>query len=327
MNLLETEDFQTYLTGCVRTEQTADGLFLHRHTKKQTDYYAKANESWSIRSRCPAGIQLRLQTDSQTLDMAGFVRDGARTYAGVDVEVDGRAITALRLDTSEEEQTLRLFEFPNRAMRQVTVTFPQSAIVELLAVTLEDDAQIAPFPESTTKYLAIGDSITQGMDARGPASAYVVQLARMMDAELLNLGVGGHIFDLDAMDDDLPYTPDIVTVAYGTNDWTREFTREQIADTTTQYLSRLLDTVAKSAKVYVLTPLWRAIGEEVKPGGTLLEFSETIASAASGVSGIIVIDGTTLVPPRLEIMPDGTHPNDEGFLHYALNLHKTMSRV
>jgi len=268
---------------------------------------------------------LRLQTDSQTLDLTGFVREGARTYAGFDVEVDGRAITALRLDTSDEEQTLRLVNFPDRFSRQIVVTFPQSAIVELTAVLLEDDAETSPIPESKTKYLSIGDSITQGMDAAGPASAYVIQLARLMDAELLNLGVGGHIFDLDAMDDDLPYTPDIVTVAYGTNDWTREFTRGQIADTTTQYLSRLLNTVAKSAKVYVLTPLWRAIGEEVKPGGTLLEFSEAIATAASEVKGITVIDGTRLVPHRMDIMPDGTHPNDEGFLHYALNLHKAIS--
>ena len=327
MNLLDREDLGEYLTGCVRTETTETGILLHRHTQKQTEYYAEASDSWSIRCRCTAGIQLRLQTDSRTLDLTGVIRDGARSYAGFDVEVDGCAVTALRLDTSDQEQTLRCFDFPDRASRQVVVTFPQSAIPELKALLLEEDAQLEVYPKPATKYLAIGDSITQGMDARGPASAYAIQLARMLDAELLNLGVGGHIYDLDAMDDDLPYTPDIVTVAYGTNDWTRGTTRDEITETTSRYLTRLKDTVAKSAKVYVLTPIWRAIGEEVKPGGTLPEFSQAIASAASAVSGITVLDGPAMVPHRLDIIPDGTHPNDEGFLHYALNPPTAMSRA
>ena len=85
----------------------------------------------------------------------------------------------------------------------------------------------------------IGDSITQGMDARGPASAYAVQLARVLDVELLNQGVGGHIFDLDALDDELPYHPDIITIAYGTNDWSRDTTREEISSRVERYLTRL----------------------------------------------------------------------------------------
>jgi lysophospholipase L1-like esterase len=325
MNLLERDDFKACLTGCIRTEQTESGLLLHRHTEKQIAYYAETSESWSIRSRCTAGISLNIRTDSRTLDLVGRIQAGARNYAGFDVEVDGRAIAAIRMNTSDETQTIRLFDFETQAERQVSITFPQSAIVELDAITVEDDSQTSPPSPAPRKYLALGDSITQGMDARGPASAYVVQLARMLDTELLNLGVGGHIFDLDALDDDLPYKPDIVTIAYGTNDWTRGTTREQILNTVERYLSRLLDTVAGSADVYVLTPIWRAIGQEAKPGGTLIEFSSAIAEVASGFPDITIVDGTTLVPHRDDLLPGGTHPNDEGFLHYALNLHRTIS--
>ncbi len=128
------------------------------------------------------------------------------------------------------------------------------------------------------------------------------------------------------LDDDLAYTPDIVTVAYGTNDWTRDTTRDQIAETVDRYLTRLIEMLAPSADLYVLTPLWRAIGEEVKAGGTLIEFSAAISEAASAFANATVIDGTTLVPHLPEMFADGIHPNDEGFLHYAINLHRAVGR-
>ena len=324
MNLLERDDFRACLTGCVQTEESDSGLLLHRHTEKQIAYYARKSESWAIRSRCNAGIKLNILTDSRTLDLTGRIRAGARSYAGFDVEVNGRGLTAIRMDTRDETQTIRLADFFTQRTRLISVTFPQSAIVELDAFSVENGAQASPSEPKPCKYLAIGDSITQGMDARGPASAYTIQLARMLNADLLNIGVGGHIFDLDALDDDLPYKPDIVTIAYGTNDWTRGITRGEIAKTVDLYLTRLLDTIAGSANVYVLTPIWRAIGKEVKPGGTLIEFSATIAEVASKFAKINVVDGTTLVPHRPDLLPDGTHPNDEGFLHYALNLHHAL---
>ncbi len=168
------------------------------------------------------------------------------------------------------------------------------------------------------------DSITQGMDARGPASIYTTQLARMLNAELLNVGVGGHIYDLDALDDELPFTPDLVTIAYGTNDWSRGLSQDQIARTVEDYLQRLTSTIARSARVFVLTPLWRHNGHETKAGGTLVEFSQAIANAAAGIEGVSVVDGTSLVPHRADLFADGTHPTDEGFLHYAINLHRAI---
>lgn len=324
MNLLERDDFHAFLTGCLRTEQTDSGLLLHRHTARQTAYYQKTNEAWAIRSRCPAGIQLNLRSDTRSLDLRGRILAGARTYAGFDVEVDGRTSTAIRIDTSDRAQTLRLVDCGTRAARQITITFPQGAIVELDAIDVEEGSQTTPLEGSRDKYLALGDSITQGMDARGPAVAYPVQLARVLDLELLNLGVGGHIFDLDALDDELPYKADIVTVAYGTNDWSRDTTREQIASTVRRYLTRLTETVAQSARIYLLTPIWRATGSETRAGGTLVQFSTAIGEAAAPFA--TVIDGSTLVPHLHGVFADGIHPNDEGFLHYAINLQRAIQR-
>lgn len=323
MNLLERDDLAELLTGCIRTEKTDTGLRFHRLTERQVDHFEETNEAWGLRANCTAGVQLNLVTNSRTLELTGRILPGARQYAGLDVEVDGRVIGAHRLDVSDKTRTIQLAEFAMRHRREITVTFPQSAILDLDAITVEADSEVESVKRNGPQYLAIGDSITQGMDAQGPASAYPVQLARMLNAELLNLGVGGHIFDVDALDSELPFSPDIVTVAYGTNDWSREITREEISETVKDYLERLTPMVP-DADIYVLTPIWRENGNEVRKGGTLVEFSAAIARVAGSFGNVTVIDGTTLVPNRSDLLPDGTHPNDEGFLHYAINLRREI---
>lgn len=328
MNLLDHEQFQALLQGSVRTDHTTEGVALHRLTKRQVDYYETTNEAWGVRANCTAGVMLRLVTDSPSLDLTGRILDGARTYAGLDVEIDGRQLKSLRIDTSDETRTFRLLESvvdPTAAdQREICITFPQSAIVELDAIEVADGSTVQAPPPKSLKYLAIGDSITQGMDARGPTSIYPVQLARMLDAELLNIGVGGHVYDLDALDDDLPFSPDLVTVAYGTNDWSRDLTQPQIQQIVTQYLTRLQATVAASARVFVLTPIWRKNGDQPNAGGTLVEFGDAIAEAAHAIDGMTVIDGSSLVPHRDDLFADGVHPTDEGFLHYAINLYRAI---
>ena len=324
MNLLDRDDLPTLLTGCIQTQPTATGLLLRRLTQKQLAHFESLGEPSELRARCAAGIMLCIDTDSPTLDLTGRVLTGARTYAGFDVEVDGRAIEAHRIETRPETRTLRLFDLPTGPSRRIVVTFPQSAIVELDALTLASGSKATASASDRKKYLAIGDSITHGMDARRPSSAYAVQLARLLQLELLNVGVGGHVYDLEALDDDLPFKPDLVTIAYGTNDWSRGTSQAEIAATVEQYLPRLLESTAAAARVFVLTPIWRQNGDETKPSGTLVEFSRAIATAATSFDRVTVVDGTTLVPHLPDLYADGVHPNDEGFLHYAINLGRAI---
>ncbi|HCK11435.1 MAG TPA: hypothetical protein DHW45_16285 [Candidatus Latescibacteria bacterium] len=324
MNLLERDDLQEYLSGCIRVERADDHLLFHRHTERQIEYYRRMNESWWVRSRCPAGIRIELVTDAMTLDLTGRLLRGSRQYAGIDVEVDGHVTGRIRIDTSEDSRTFRLAEFSTQERRQITITLPQSALLEAESLELAEETQVNPITNARVPYLALGDSITQGMDASSPESAYPLQLAKIRDMNLLNLGVGGHVFDPDALDDELPFAPKLITVAYGTNDWARGTTREQVSETVAEYLNRLNGTVGVGARLLVITPIWRAIGEEIKEGGDLVAFSEAIAQAAGSITGVTVVDGLSMVPHRDSLFVDGTHPTDEGFLHYAINLNRAF---
>ena len=80
INSLERDAFHAFLNGCLRTEQTDSGLLVRRHTARQTAYFQTTNEAWTIRSRCPAGIQLNLFSDTWSLDLRGRILAGARTW-------------------------------------------------------------------------------------------------------------------------------------------------------------------------------------------------------------------------------------------------------
>ena len=229
MNLLEKLDVEQLFRGIVG-HSFDEGLRLHRMTDAQVTHYEAANEAWGVRAHCTAGVRLVVRTDAASIGLVGRISPGARTYAGIDVVVDGQFVGTHRLDAGPETMTLPLAMFEEKRSRTWEVILPQAASLEIDALSVSEGSMVEIIERPSHRLLCLGDSITQGMDARGPASTYGVQLARLLDADLLNQGVGGHIFDVDAIDPDLPFQPDLVTVAYGTNDWSRELTAEEISD-------------------------------------------------------------------------------------------------
>lgn len=140
---------------------------------------------------------------------------------------------------------------------------------------------------------------------------------------LLNQGVGGYIFNADSLDENLPFKPQIVTVAYGTNDWVRYETMAQFRYQCSAYI----DAVSRHysyARIFVMTPIWRKIRNERKPLGTFDELVQTIKEICADHPSIHVIDGESLVAHCGRLFADGTHPTDEGFAHMALNLYKQI---
>lgn len=344
MNILE-HNPKDYFHGMVDIYEGDDGVGLKRVTDLQMVHYEGCNDRWPLRARCNAGVTLVLKTDSKSLDLSFKVVEGARQYLGLDVEVDGVLVRSVFVDDylksggvtitnnesglagvhSEGEGVfvVRVFEYEAQKERTVRVFLPQSVGLVFRSVEVERGASVAVVEKPEKKLLCLGDSITQGMDAKHPMTAYATQLARLLDADLLNQGVGGHIFDADSFDAGLAFDADVVTVAYGTNDWNGGKTVSEIQENVSLYLEKVRARYP-SADVFVLGPIWRTIGDEVRSGGTLWEFSDVILEKARAFGGVRCLDGLALVPHQEHLVPDGTHPNDEGFLHYALNLYRVM---
>lgn len=336
-----------YFGGVLDVYEDEGGYRLKRVTDVQMAHYEACNDRWPLRAHCNAGATLVLKTNSKVLDVSFSVVMGARQYLGLDVEVDGAVLRSVYIKDFDQPDdvtitnnaqglarvtaegdgafTVRLFEFGDQKERTVCVHLSQSVELSFRAVTVEDGASVTYVERPERKLLCLGDSITQGMDSLSPMTAYTTQLARLLDAELLNQGVGGHIFDVASFDADLSYDADWITIAYGTNDWNGNKSVADIRKNVCDYLEKV--TARYPAKpIYVLSPIWRVIGDEVREGGTLWDFSRVILETADTFTHVMCVDGLTLMPHQEHLLPDGTHPNDEGFLHYALNLYRAIGK-
>ena len=96
---------------------------------------------------------------------------------------------------------------------------------------------LIPIKENKKFWLAIGDSITQGMVAKRPSFTYPVNVARVMGYELLNWGVGGDSFNAKLLDF-VGREPDLITIALGCNDWDH-FSLNEIQKNATDYVEKL----------------------------------------------------------------------------------------
>ena len=104
--------------------------------------------------------------------------------------------------------------------------------------------------------LAFGDSITQGMDAMRPSNRYVTKLANYLGAEEVNKGISGECYfpPLAEAKDDL--NPDYITVAYGTNDWSKK--GRDIFQVNSKAFYKALRKNYPNTPIYAITPIWRA---------------------------------------------------------------------
>ncbi|MBD2844303.1 SGNH/GDSL hydrolase family protein [Paenibacillus sp. IB182496] len=308
------------------------GWSPQRFTERQLDVYA-AQEAQGKRSRCSAGVVMKLRTDAERLKLSVVFQGAARDYAAFDLYVNGRGIVSEGIESFEGQSAVRVelsFAIPllpgERGKRNaLRIVFPQNVETLLLGVEVSAGAVVEPVAKHPRRLLSLGDSITQGMDGRHAAYSYPVQVADFLEMDLLNQGVGGYVFDPDSLDPALAehYPADLITVAYGTNDWNRGYERREFESIVSNYLDKLI-SIYPNVPIYVITPIWRRVAEEQRSLGNLHDVAAIIAAVAARCAQVKVIDGYGLVPGDERVFADGTHPNDEGYTHYALQLLKAL---
>ena len=210
------------------------------------------------------------------------------------------------------------FELPE-GQHRVTVYFPWSAQTVVSEVHLSDGASIIPVKKKC-KLLCFGDSITQGYTSRYTSLSYVNQTARALDAEVVNQGIGGYYFNEATIESSIvSYQPDVITVAYGTNDW-RKHPRDVFFSDVKAFFENLEKTYPNIPKI-VVTPIWRKNHDAQTDFSSMDEVREGIRLAAQVCTGVTVVDGLGLVPQDVEYFGDyGCHPNGRGFACFFQNL-------
>ncbi len=129
--------------------------------------------------------------------------------------------------------------------------------------------------------------------------------------------IGGEVFcpELAGLPDAV--TPDLITVAYGTNDWS-QFCRlpEDAAE-----FYRTLRKTYPNIPIVALAPVWRADWQTREDHTNFRLVAEGIRKIAEEVENVRFIDCFGFIPEDTALFSDAyLHPNDEGFRHYANSL-------
>ena len=330
MKALNFEQIKNLVHGAARVEE-GDGLIsFFRFTAEQQELYKKTSTDFYIKTFATSGISLEFATDSENLSLSVVVSKGcSRSFFIHSIFVNGTRIGELSGDIGNNENVPFASSFKlGTGVKKVKILFPWSVYSRLKELCLDDGAMVEKI-EKPFKTLMFGDSITQGYDASRPELAYAVRLADFLSADAINKGIAGEQFfgKLTTLKDD--FTPDLITVAYGTNDW-RHGTKERFLRECTAFFKNLRENYPDT-KIIALTPLWRVdIDNEQVIGEPLSFVTKFIKQTVRETENAVFIDCINLIPHRPKhYQTDGVHPIDSGFENYANNhcSHKHILKI
>ena len=330
--MLNLDQVRTLTTGALHIYEK-DGYFYFNRFRPEhyqamlerlREYYKEDpyQGGFDDRAMCTSGVRLEFTTRGGTFSFDYLIPGDNRCgYYGIDIQIDGVGVYHRNGRNIPDLGIVKL-EIPAKAQPcRVTLYFPNTAHFAIRNVCLPED--FAPAPERKFKYLAIGDSITQGHGSDHSDHSYPNLLADMLHAELLNHAIGGVQFDAVWVDDALSYQPDFVTVSFGPNDWGANAIYNN--EKPRQLMEKVASTFPNS-QIFLILPIWVSDEATSLRGGYLVEdVRQEIERVASQFPSITVIDGRNFVPHIMEYFCDRRmHPNDAGYLHYAYHLYNAI---
>ena len=170
------------------------------------------------------------------------------------------------------------------------------------------------------RWVAYGDSITQGWTTTDPGAAWTAVAARATGFDLLNLGFAGAARGELPVAAHLASTPaDVISLAWGTNCWAQiEMDAAYIRELMRLFLG-MVRRGHPDTPILVITPVIRPAAEEARngSGATLSDLRRGLEDAVHTFqdrhadSHLHVLSGGDLITTE-QLDPDGIHPNDAG---------------
>lgn len=331
---LTLEQIKEITRGAVRIDKEQDGIHFRRFTKEQEALFLNVRTIFAAKSQATSGIRMEFRTNSKNIEIKTDVTPASsRSYFAFEIYVDGKYNGRLA-NFAEEDKTRDYitgafetgkfsgtFEL-GEGEKEVCIYFPWSAKAVIEEINIDDGAFVEPMKEKK-KLLMYGDSITQGYDALSPTRRYAMRIAEAFGLEEINKAIGGevHCAAFARMKDD--FTPDYITIAYGTNDWGKCKKSDVVEDIKGFY--EAICGRYPNTPIFTITPIWRKDECDVHEFGDFAEVEELIRETVKPYQNVTVIGGYDLVPHDAKYYQDGyLHPSDEGFDYYFNNLYAAL---
>ena len=313
MKRLTFDEIKSITFGAVKITEEENGVHFFKCTDKQNEAWMAISETLGARALTTTGVHMEFYTDSRNLRFS-FVQGGK-----FDIWIDGVLMRKINMDQFRKEGTVPEIDLGDGDKR-VMIALPSHSTGVLSFVELDDGAYVRA-AEFKTKMLFIGDSITQGYNADYDSLSFAYRTAMFFDAEYVIQGIGGAFYH-ESTFDEIPFDADTVIIAYGTNDFSRSKSIDELYGHADKFLAQVKDYYA-GKRLVALSPIWRADDQD-RVCGSFKQACDAVKKAAEE-NGFEVIDGMKLVPHITEFFKDAhLHPNDLGFGLYAENLIKAL---
>lgn len=324
MRTIHFEDLIASAEGTVRHEVTDKDLRLSRFTGLSQQFWSTREEFAQIRANCSSGVILRFSTNATELRLRAQLGAGARASGAFDIWTGDVMIGVIGGEKPPEilEETITL---PGSGEREITLHLPQMRACTIEQLQLSESSSFSPLPKRRT-LLALGDSITQGMDSINPSLSYMATIARELGLAQLNQAIGGWIFSPESLPEKPCESPALITVAYGTNDFGRGLPLQNIG----AYVKRVRELYPQTplvllAPIYRLEPTVDGPHAQSGTGGyTLAEMRTTIQRIAEETNNCFYVSEGKLLPAKPEFYRDLVHPNALGHYIYGSNVAKIL---
>ncbi|NLW49606.1 MAG: SGNH/GDSL hydrolase family protein [Candidatus Brocadiaceae bacterium] len=328
MRTLTVDELCACARGAAEVVERTDGLHFARWQPAARECWQKiADENdrpqLMVRVDCSTGVVLDFLTDAASVSVEATLDEGARRVAHFDLWVDGAFAGCLGSPEPGDCVQGEIVLPPGDGQRHCTLYLPQSRPCHVRTVGLSEGASFAP-AAALPVLLALGDSITQGMDSVHPGLTFPAVAGRRLGMTVHNGGVGGWIFDVGSLPEPPVPAPALVLVAFGTNDFSNGLTPEPAGP----YLEQVRRFYPE-APVAVLEPLWRsAYGGETgrnAAGRTLSEYRAALRDVVAGFQGVQLVRMEWQLPPGDAFLEDGLHPTTAGHMVLGENVARALA--
>ncbi len=314
---LSGKELLQYVSGYLRYEEKDGYLSFSRFTKKQEDFLKAL---MSPKEKASSSMLLEFVSDCTEISFDYRISPGSsQNFYGIDLLVNGMN-TVCKFEQTDTTEGTFYAKIKEQGKKKITVFFPNLAKIEIKCLTVDGSMEMV---QRKLKYLALGDSITQGYCTKHPSLTYVNIVAEKFNAYVLNQAIGGDIFRIENIDTDIDFKPDFITVAYGTNDWKRGI---DLYCRSFEYF-KALKALYSNVPIFALLPIYRDTSEFPTINNITLDDAREIYRKAAEENGITVINAKDLIHHHEDLFWDKTlHPNELGFSFYGHNLYNELKK-
>lgn len=309
----------------------------HRYHRVDTAVHKGLSAAENRQARSTAGLALVFSTNSSLIDvrahyiwehsannMTGIASSGFDLY----IKKNRQWIYAGTAVAKDRSQAIRIVENMDTTMKECLLYLPVYSELDQLSIGVDPEAVIKSIPNPFQfKTVFFGSSFTQGISASRPGMSYPMQLQRMLNLDVCNLGFSGNS-KLQ------PYFANMLATIQAD-----AFVFDAFSNPSAAIISqRLAPFIEKLVKAHPKTPL--IFVETIHRGRANFNTKIQAYEAAKRDTARSIIKEYTRRYPNVYLVEnplpesqsgdtsaDGVHPSDMGYQLWAQNLSKQLIKL